>query len=74
MAATVQECVFVPVASEQDVDVMKSDLQHSYDSRSGRDWWDARSKEDQAAWLARVRSARPDDAWEAFERSLAIVR
>ncbi|SAK78573.1 hypothetical protein AWB76_05230 [Caballeronia temeraria] len=27
---------------------MKSDLQYSYDSRSGKDWWDARSKEDQA--------------------------
>lgn len=53
---------------------MNSDLLYSYDSRSGKEWWDARSKEDQSAWLAKVRSANPNDAWEVFKRSLVIVR
>jgi hypothetical protein len=53
---------------------MKSDLQHIDDLRSGKDWWQARSKEDQVAWLARVRSESPKDAWEAFKRSLVVVR
>jgi hypothetical protein len=50
--------------------VMKSSLQHMDDLREGNAWWQARSKEDKAAWLAKVCSDRPMDAWEAFKRSL----
>jgi hypothetical protein len=43
------------------------------DLRNGHDWWHSLSKDDQMAWLARVHSVRPKDAWDAFKRSLMIV-
>ena len=44
------------------------------DLRNGSQWWHSLSEDDQKAWLARVDSVRPKDAWDAFKRSLVAVR
>jgi len=41
------------------------------DERAGMDWWNLLSKSARAEWLARAKSAKPSDAWDAYKRALA---
>jgi hypothetical protein len=53
---------------------MEPDLKLTDDLRHGMDWWYALPEADRAAWLIKVHSVRPKDAWEAFKRSLTTSR
>jgi hypothetical protein len=39
------------------------------DIRTGMEWWESLSEAQRSEWFAKVGTARPADAWDAFKRS-----
>lgn len=44
------------------------------DDRAGMDWWNRQDEHTRRLWLDRAASARPVDAWHAYQRDRARRR
>jgi hypothetical protein len=48
---------------------METEREPSADERAGMNWWNSLPESERATWLAKAQSAKPSDAWAAFNRA-----
>jgi hypothetical protein len=48
---------------------METEREPTANERAGMDWWNSLSESERATWLTKANSAKPSDAWAAYDRA-----